>query len=117
MTMWRSATRTLLRCSAPRQLLSCRAASSGKKRFDHRDAFLLEEQLTEEERQVRDSVRDYCQARLQPRVLMANRQELFHREIVNELGELGVLGSTLQGYGCAGASYVAYGLIAREVER
>lgn len=66
---------------------------------------------------MRDSVRDYCQARLQPRVLMANRQEVFHREIVNELGELGVLGSTLQGYGCAGASYVAYGLIAREVER
>lgn len=115
--MWRSATRTLLRCTAPRQLLSCRAASSGKKRFDHRDAFLLEEQLTEEERLVRDSVRDYCQARLQPRVLMANRQEVFHREIVNELGELGVLGSTLKGYGCAGASYVAYGLIAREVER
>ncbi|XP_037503096.2 glutaryl-CoA dehydrogenase, mitochondrial-like, partial [Rhipicephalus sanguineus] len=95
---------------------SCRAASSAK-RFDHRDVFLLEEQLTEEERLVRDTVRDYCQARLQPRVLLANRHETFDRDIVCELGELGVLGSTLQGYGCAGTSYVAYGLTAREVER
>ncbi|KAL1422626.1 hypothetical protein MTO96_021877 [Rhipicephalus appendiculatus] len=95
---------------------SCRAASSAK-RFDHRDAFLLEEQLTEEERLVRDTVRDYCQTRLQPRVLLANRHETFDRDIVRELGELGVLGSTLQGYGCAGTSYVAYGLTAREVER
>ncbi|XP_075543034.1 glutaryl-CoA dehydrogenase, mitochondrial isoform X2 [Dermacentor variabilis] len=112
--MLRSVARILLRGAATRP--SCRAASSAK-RFDHRDAFLLEEQLTEEERLVRDTVRDYCQARLQPRVLLANRHETFDRDIVYELGELGVLGSTLQGYGCAGTSYVAYGLTAREVER
>ncbi|XP_054928729.1 glutaryl-CoA dehydrogenase, mitochondrial isoform X3 [Dermacentor andersoni] len=112
--MLRSVARTLPRVAAARP--SCRAASSAK-RFDHRDAFLLEEQLTEEERLVRDTVRDYCQARLQPRVLLANRHETFDRDVVYELGELGVLGSTLQGYGCAGTSYVAYGLTAREVER
>ncbi|KAH6931736.1 hypothetical protein HPB50_000081 [Hyalomma asiaticum] len=93
------------------------AAQEGIMSFDPRDAFLLEEQLTEEERLVRDTVRDYCQSRLQPRILLANRHETFDRDIVRELGELGVLGSTLQGYGCAGTSYVAYGLVAREVER
>lgn len=114
--MLRSVACTLLRGAATRQRASCRTASSTK-HFDHRDAFLLDEQLTEEERLVRDTVRDYCQARLQPRVLLANRHETFDREIIYELGELGVLGSTLQGYGCAGTSYVAYGLTAREVER
>ncbi|XP_077511826.1 glutaryl-CoA dehydrogenase, mitochondrial isoform X2 [Amblyomma americanum] len=108
--------RTLLRCAVTRQSPPSRAATSAK-RFDHRDAFLLDEQLTEEERLVRDTVRDYCQARLQPRVLLANRHETFDRDIIRELGQLGVLGSTLQGYGCAGTSYVAYGLTAREVER
>ena len=81
------------------------------------DPLLLDGQLTEDERLVRDSARDYCQAKLMPRVLHANRAEVFDREILSELGELGMLGPTIQGYGCAGASYVAYGLIAREVER
>jgi glutaryl-CoA dehydrogenase len=81
------------------------------------DILLLDEQLTEEERLIRDTARDYCQNKLMPRVLEANRHEIFHREIMNELGELGLLGSTIDGYGCAGASYVAYGLVAREVER
>jgi glutaryl-CoA dehydrogenase len=81
------------------------------------DPLLLEEELTEEERLVRDSARDYCQAKLMPRVISANRHERFDLEIMNELGELGLLGPTIQGYGCAGASYVSYGLIAREVER
>lgn len=81
------------------------------------DILLLDDQLTEEERLIRDSARDYCQGKLMPRVLEANRHENFHREIMNELGELGLLGSTIDGYGCAGASYVAYGLVAREVER
>jgi glutaryl-CoA dehydrogenase len=85
--------------------------------FRWEDPFLLEEQLTEEERQVRAAARDYCQERLMPRVLEANRQERFDREILTELGALGMLGSTIEGYGCAGASYVAYGLVAREVER
>ncbi len=81
------------------------------------DILLLDEQLTEEERMIRDAARDYCQEKLMPRVLEANRNEIFDREIMTELGELGLLGSTIDGYGCAGASYVAYGLVAREVER
>ena len=66
---------------------------------------------------MRDSARAYCQEKLMPRVLTANREERFDREIMNEMGELGFLGSTIEGYGCAGANYVSYGLIAREVER
>lgn len=81
------------------------------------DILLLDDQLTEEERMIRDAARDYCQEKLMPRILEANRHEVFHREIMTELGELGLLGSTIEGYGCAGASYVAYGLVAREVER
>ena len=85
--------------------------------FRWEDPLLLDEQLTAEERAVRDAARDYCQEKLMPRVLEANRHEHFDREILTELGELGMLGPTIEGYGCAGASYVAYGLIAREVER
>ncbi|MAT82669.1 MAG: acyl-CoA dehydrogenase [Gammaproteobacteria bacterium] len=82
------------------------------------DPFLLDDQLTEEERMIRDTARTYAQERLMPRVLMANREEKFDREIMNELGELGLLGSTLPAkYGCSEANYVAYGLAAREVER
>jgi glutaryl-CoA dehydrogenase len=73
--------------------------------------------LSEDERLVRDSARAYCQERLMPRVLTANREERFDREIMNEMGELGFLGSTIDGYGCAGVNYVSYGLVAREVER
>jgi glutaryl-CoA dehydrogenase len=85
--------------------------------FDWADPLLFEEELGEEERLVRDSARAYCQEKLLPRVLTANREERFDREIMTEMGELGFLGSTIEGYGCAGASYVSYGLIAREVER
>jgi glutaryl-CoA dehydrogenase len=81
------------------------------------DPLLLETELTEEERLVRDSARDYCREKLMPRVLTANREERFDREIMTELGALGLLGPTIDGYGCAGASYVAYGLVAREIER
>ena len=82
------------------------------------DPFLLEEQLSEEERLARDAVRAYAQERLMPRALEANRRERFDRGIMNEMGELGLLGATLPPkYGCAGASYVVYGLMAREVER
>jgi len=88
-----------------------------KPKFRWDDALLLDEQLTEEERMVRDSARDYCQERLQPRILEANRHERFDREILNEMGGLGFLGSTIDGYGCAGVNHVCYGLIAREVER
>ena len=86
--------------------------------FQWDDPFLLDEQLTDDERMIRDSARAYAQERLQPRVLEAYREEKTDRSIFNEMGELGLLGLTLpEDYGCAGASYVAYGLVAREVER
>jgi glutaryl-CoA dehydrogenase len=81
------------------------------------DALFLDDQLTEDERAIRDAARAYCQDKLFPRVLMANRHEHFDREIMNEFGEMGFLGATLESHGCAGVSYVAYGLISREVER
>ncbi|MGA8551624.1 MAG: acyl-CoA dehydrogenase [Stellaceae bacterium] len=86
-------------------------------RFDWADPLLLDDELGEDERMVRDSARAYCQDKLFPRVLDANRHERFDREIMGEMGALGFLGSTLDGYGCAGVNYVCYGLIAREVER
>jgi glutaryl-CoA dehydrogenase len=88
-----------------------------KPSFKWDDALLLDDQLTDEERMIRDSARSYCQEKLMPRILEANRHEIFHREIMTEMGSLGLLGSTLHGYGCAGTNYVSYGLIAREVER
>jgi glutaryl-CoA dehydrogenase len=81
------------------------------------DPFLLDAQFTDDERMIRDTAEQYAQGKLQPRILMANRQESFDREIMRELGELGFLGATIEGYGCAGVSHVAYGLIARAVER
>ena len=88
------------------------------KAFDWEDPFFLDDQLTEEESAIRDAARDYCQEKLMTRVLEANRHEKFHREIMNEMGALGLLGSTLpEKYGCAGSSYTVYGLVAREVER
>ncbi len=92
--------------------------SSGTAKFVWEDPLLLDEQLSEEERMIRDAARAYCQDQLMPRVLEANRNEVFHREIMTEMGALGFLGSTLpEDYGCAGANHVSYGLIAREVER
>ncbi len=85
--------------------------------FKWDDALLLDDQLTEDERAIRDAAHAYCQEKLFTRVLEANRNEVFHREIMNEMGEMGFLGATLDSHGCAGVSYVAYGLIAREVER
>jgi glutaryl-CoA dehydrogenase len=93
------------------------AKAKSKAEFNWEDPLLLEDQLSEEERMVRDTARDYAQDKLMPRVLEANRHEKFDREIMNELGALGLLGSTIDGYGCAGTNYVSYGLIAREVER
>jgi glutaryl-CoA dehydrogenase len=85
--------------------------------FQWDDPLLLDGELTDEERLARDSARDYAREKLMPRVLTANREERFDREIMTELGALGMLGPTIHGYGCAGASYVAYGLVAREIER
>ena len=85
--------------------------------FKWDDALLLEDQLSEDERAMRDAAHAYCQDKLFTRVLTANRHERFDREIMNEMGEMGFLGATLDSHGCAGVGYVAYGLIAREVER
>ncbi len=86
--------------------------------FQWDDPLRLDEQLSEDERLVRNAAHDYCQEQLMPRVLEANRHERFDPEIMREMGALGFLGSTLpEDYGCAGVNYVAYGLVAREVER
>ena len=88
-----------------------------KPAFQWNDPFLLSEQLSDDERAIVEAAHTFCQERLQTRVLQAARHEKFDREIMNEAGAMGFLGSTIEGYGCAGLSYVAYGLIAREVER
>jgi glutaryl-CoA dehydrogenase len=86
--------------------------------FDWQDPMFFDQQLSDEERLIRDAAHEYCQGKLMPRIKEANRHEVFHREIMTELGELGLLGSTIpEAYGCAGVNYVSYGLIAREVER
>ena len=86
-------------------------------KFTWDDPFFFTDQLSSEERAVRDAAAAYCQDRLQPRVLMAARHENFDRSIMSEMGELGLLGTTIEGYGCAGLNHVCYGLVAREVER
>ncbi len=94
------------------------AKPTARAQFQWDDPLLLDEQLGEDERMVRDAARDYCQEKLMPRILMANREERFDRESMNEMGALGFLGATLpEDYGCAGVNYVCYGLVAREVER
>jgi len=86
-------------------------------KFNWEDPFFLSQQLSDDERAIVDAAHNFCQEKLQTRVLMAARHEKFDREIMNEAGAMGFLGSTIEGYGCAGLSYVAYGLIAREIER
>jgi len=85
--------------------------------FDWQDPLSLDDELTADERQVRDAARDYAQGQLQPRIIEANRTEHFDPAVMREMGEVGLLGATIEGYGCAGVSSVAYGLIAREIER
>jgi len=94
------------------------ATASAESRFQWEDPLLFRQELNDEERLISDSAREYCQSSLMPRVLEANRAERFDRRIMNEMAELGLLGATVpEEYGGAGASYVGYGLIAREVER
>jgi glutaryl-CoA dehydrogenase len=81
------------------------------------DLLLFNDQLSDEERLVQSSIREYCQKDLMPRILEDNRNENFYPEMYKELGSLGVLGASIKGYGCAGANYVSYGLITRELER
>ncbi|XP_023166245.1 glutaryl-CoA dehydrogenase, mitochondrial [Drosophila hydei] len=101
-------------CVVARRLASSKASAA---KFNWQDPLNLESQLTEEEVSIRDAFRGYCQSELLPRVKIANRLEQFDKKIMEEIGSLGVLGCTLQGYGCAGVSSVAYGLLTREVER
>jgi glutaryl-CoA dehydrogenase len=91
--------------------------SKGSSGFEWSDPLLLDDELSQDERMVRDAARAYCHDKLAPRVIRANREERFDRSIMNEMGELGLLGSTIHGYGCAGVNHVCYGLAAREVER
>ncbi len=93
------------------------SAEKAEGRFSWEDPLRLEDQLEDDEKHIRDVARAYAQDKLMPRILEANRHEHFDRAILNEMGELGFLGSTLHGYGCAGVNYVCYGLIAREIER
>lgn len=96
---------------------SSKPKASGNAVFDWQDPLRFDDLLSEDERLVRDAARAYAQDKLMPRVLKAFREEHFDRAILNEMGALGFLGSTIHGYGCAGASYVAYGLVSREIER
>ena len=93
-------------------------SNNKKTNFVWKDPLLIDESLTEDERIVRDTAHSYAQEKLMPRILEANRKEKFDRHIMNEMGELGFLGSTLpEKYGCAGVNHVCYGLLAREIER
>ena len=94
------------------------AEKTKKVNFHWQDPLLLDSMLSEEERMLRDTAKQYCQEKLMPRILLANRHEKFDVEIMREFGALGLLGATIEEkYGCAGINYVSYGLIAREVER
>jgi glutaryl-CoA dehydrogenase len=93
-------------------------SSNQRPTFNWQDPLLLESLLSEEERMIRDSAHKYCQEKLMPRILKANRDEVFDANIMKELGALGLLGCTLpEKYGCSNVNYVTYGLVAREVER
>lgn len=96
---------------------SIHSSSVARNQFNWQDPFLIDGQLTEDELEIKNQMRSYCNEKLLPRVLMANRKEQFDVEIMKEMGSLGALGSTIKGYGCANVSSVAYGLIAHEVER
>ena len=84
--------------------------------FDWTDPFSIDDQLTQDERLIRDTTKSFARDRLMPGILQANRQQSFDRTIMEEMGQLGILGPNIPGYGCPGASSVAYGLIAREIE-
>ncbi|XP_068205740.1 glutaryl-CoA dehydrogenase, mitochondrial [Palaemon carinicauda] len=101
----------------PKQNEKIEAAKAAKVKFDWKDPLNLESQLTEDEIMIRDAFHQYCQEKLMTRIKDANRHEKFDRDIMSEMGDMGVLGPTIHGYGCPGVSSVAYGLIAREVER
>lgn len=92
-------------------------STKSKPEFQWDDPFFFEDQLSAEERMVRDAARDYAESKLQPRVMKAFHDGQFDRHVLTEMGQAGFLGATIQGYGCAGINYVSYGLITREIER
>lgn len=92
-------------------------ANDNKVHFQWDDPFQLADQLTEEERMIRDAAAAFAEERLMPGIVQANRHETFDRAIFRDMGAAGLLGSTITGYGCAGVNYVSYGIVAREIER
>jgi len=110
-------TRNLGAAPAAAPAPSSESQAKSQAEFDWKDALNMECLLTEEEIIVRDQFKSYCSEKLMPRIIMANRNEEFDKNIMREMGEMGVLGPTIQGYGCAGLSSVGYGLITRELER
>ncbi|RLN20561.1 hypothetical protein BBJ28_00010312 [Nothophytophthora sp. Chile5] len=94
-----------------------RGMAGGRATFNWRDPLMLDSQLTDEELMIQKSANDYCQGKLLPRIVEANRKGKFDRSIMTEMGEMGFLGPTVEGYGCAGVGYVSYGLIANAVEQ
>jgi len=90
---------------------------SGYSKFNWQDPLNLDSQLSEDEIILRDTFKQYCQEKLMPRIVESNRHEIYNPDVIPEMGELGILGPTIQGYGCAGTTYVGYGLLTRELER
>jgi glutaryl-CoA dehydrogenase len=103
--------------SSPVQAVAAAPPARARPEFLWDDPFRFDEQLTEDERLIQGSARDYAQKQLMPRILEANRKELVERGIFEEMGALGLLGATIDGYGCAGVNPTSYGLVAREIER
>jgi glutaryl-CoA dehydrogenase len=103
--------------SSPLQAVAAAPPARARPEFAWDDPFRLDQQLSEDERLIRATARDYAQDRLMPRILEANRHELVDRGIFAEMGALGLLGATIDGYGCAGVNPTSYGLVAREIER
>jgi len=99
------------------QAVRAGVATAAKPEFLWDDPFRLDQQLSEDERLIQETARGYAQEQLMPRIREANRLELIDRGIMSEMGALGLLGATIQGYGCAGVNYTSYGLVAREIER
>jgi glutaryl-CoA dehydrogenase len=99
------------------QAVRAEVATPPKPEFLWDDPFRLDQQLSEDERLIQETARDYAQEQLMPRIREANRLELIDRGVISEMGALGLLGATIHGYGCAGVNYTSYGLVAREIER
>lgn len=111
-----AATRRLW-CTQRRRVPLCGGARGASTNFDWEDALNLDHCLTDDERQLKSSVRDFCQRALMPRILKSNRDGIYEKDVLKEMASVGALGCTIGAYGCTKVSQVGYGLIAREVER